>query len=47
MSSSEMLMPGREGQRGKQAGLPRMGHQRPLGQWRDAVVKDWQALAPL
>lgn len=46
MSSSELLMPGREGRRGKQAGLPSKGHGEPLGRWKGAVVKGLQALAP-
>lgn len=46
MSSSELLMPGREELRGKQGGLPRLGHHGPLGKWRGAVVKDFQAVVP-
>lgn len=39
-------MPGREGLRGKRAGLPRLGQCGPLGKGRGAVLEDSQVLAP-
>lgn len=39
-------MPGRQELRGKQGGLPRLGHHGPLGKWRGAVVEDFQAVVP-